>query len=97
MSKGSPIIPIRIHQSDLDRIEAAVRSSNQRRREPPYNRSSWIIAAITEKLDHIARGRKLRIRLTCPTCDRTLDTEPDSKCNHCFPALPPCNPTSSSL
>jgi hypothetical protein len=66
MSKGSPIIPIRINQIDLDRIEAAVRTTNRRRNLAPYTRSSWIMAAIQDKLDHMARSKKAKAKKRQP-------------------------------
>lgn len=64
MSKGSPIIPIRINQIDLDRINAAIAQVNKRRRFAPYTRSSWIMSAIQDKLAHMTRGQKARSKKT---------------------------------
>ena len=58
MSAGSPIVNLRIRQTDLDQIDAAVQSANVNRRAEPYTRSSWIMAAILDKLDHLARSQR---------------------------------------
>ena len=58
MTKGSPIIPIRIQPNLLDQINRAINNANANRRLEPYSRSSWILAAIQDKLAHLARARK---------------------------------------
>lgn len=58
MSKGSKIIPIRMSDMYLDALDAAVRRANRTTRGEPYDRSSWIRKAITEKLDHLLRSSR---------------------------------------
>jgi hypothetical protein len=58
MSKGSPIIPVRIPVELLAELDAKIDTVNDRRKDEPYRRSSFIIAAIREKLDKYKRGNK---------------------------------------
>lgn len=56
MSKGNPIVPIRIPKDLLDKLDEAMFFSGERRREGEWTRSSWIIQAIKDKLAHRARS-----------------------------------------
>lgn len=58
MSKGSKIIPIRLSDLYLAALDRAIVSANKRVKGEPYDRSSWIRKALTEKLDHLARRPK---------------------------------------
>lgn len=58
MSKGSPIIPVRMKQELLDRIQAARASANARRKGPELGLTEWIKQACEEKLAHLARSNK---------------------------------------
>lgn len=58
MSKGSPIVLLRVKQEVLDQIDAAVARSVDTRHDEPYTRSSWIMSAILAKLDHPARAKR---------------------------------------
>lgn len=58
MSKGSPIVPIRIPAELLALVDEQIASSNTRRGDEPWTRSAFIIAAIKEKLDKMERSRK---------------------------------------
>jgi hypothetical protein len=49
MSKGSPIIRVRVPAALLAQVEAKVERS-QDSKDEPYTLSSWIISAIREKL-----------------------------------------------
>jgi len=58
MSKGNPIVQIRLEPSTISKIESSIHSSNLRRQDSPYDLSSWIRHAIKEKLDKLARAKK---------------------------------------
>ncbi len=58
MSAGSKIIPVRIAEPMEIEIREAMQRANKYRREAEYDMSSWIRAAIQEKLDHLHRGRR---------------------------------------
>lgn len=58
MSQGSPIVPIRIPPLQLAAIDAAIASANKSTKGEPYTRSSWILFAIQDKMEHLARGKK---------------------------------------
>jgi len=58
MSKGSPIVPVRIPTSLLETIDAEIAKVNLHWNVIPYTRSTWIIAAIKDKLKHANRSRK---------------------------------------
>ena len=55
--EGSPIVPVRFKPVILAEIDEAIRELNVRRREHPHVRSTFIQAAVREKLDHIKRSR----------------------------------------
>lgn len=60
MSKGNPIIPVRLTPELIAEIEAAIERANDstaRADKEPYTVSEWIRSAIREKLAHGARGR----------------------------------------
>lgn len=57
MSKGSPIVPLRIPEEVLAEIDAKV-SRSLASGNDPHTRSSWILAAIREKLAHLKRGNR---------------------------------------
>jgi hypothetical protein len=58
MSKGSRIVGIRV-EADLEAaIETAIASANYHSRIEPHTLSSWIKAAIREKLAHIQRSKR---------------------------------------
>lgn len=61
MSKGSPIVPVRIPIDLLEAIDREIGAVNVRRTKEPYYRSSFILDAVREKLDKYARGRKKRV------------------------------------
>jgi hypothetical protein len=58
MSKGSPKIILRIPEELIDQIKDCVESANATRKDEPYDVSSWIRAAIAEKIAHTMRSRK---------------------------------------
>ena len=62
MSKGSPIVPLRIPAELLARIDEAIKSANHNRAEAEYNRTSWILHAISEKLAKRQRSNSPRKR-----------------------------------
>jgi hypothetical protein len=56
MSKGSQIVPVRIPAELLGLVDDAVARSVHTRKDGPWTRSSFIIAAIEEKLAKKARS-----------------------------------------
>lgn len=58
MAKGSKIVQVRIPDKMLDAMIIALDKANERRREAPYDMSSWVRAAIVEKLAHLARSNR---------------------------------------
>jgi hypothetical protein len=56
MSKGSPVLTIRIPAELLTLVDAAVARSVATRRDGPWTRSSFILSAIKEKIDKMARS-----------------------------------------
>jgi hypothetical protein len=58
MSKGSPIITLRVNEQLLSDLEDEIRNANFNRKDTPYTRSSWILKAVTEKISHLKRSRK---------------------------------------
>lgn len=57
MSKGSPVIPLRIPQTLLNEMEIVIAQRNTLTLNEPWSRSSFIVAAIREKLAHMERSR----------------------------------------
>lgn len=61
MGKGSPRKTLRLADGLLDLVEDAVRRINrQRKRQEPRTVSSWIVAAVKEKLAHLDRAGRTR-------------------------------------
>ena len=58
MSKGSPIVQVRIEPGLLHCIDTEIQKLNLRTKGEPYNRSSFIVKALKDKLCHIFRSRK---------------------------------------
>jgi hypothetical protein len=56
MSKGSQIVPVRIPAELLGLVDDAVARSAHTRKNGPWTRSSFILAAIEEKLNKMARS-----------------------------------------
>lgn len=63
MSKGSPIVNVRVPAELLSEIEAAVERSQDIRQDGGYTLSSWIIAAIRERIaKHVRSAASGRAR-----------------------------------
>jgi hypothetical protein len=60
MSKGSPVIPLRVPPEVLALVDGAVERSQTARRAGGWSRSSFILEAITEKLAKMKRSRTWR-------------------------------------
>lgn len=58
MSKGNPIIKLRVTPELLDRIRKAIDQNNERRGDQPYDLSGWLRQAVEERLDKLERARK---------------------------------------
>lgn len=78
MSKGSKVIQLRIPSKMLDVMLLALNQANERRREAPYDMSSWIRACIVEKLAHLARSKK-RKDTDRPGTERQADDIPSAE------------------
>lgn len=71
MSKGNPIVKVRIHLDDLAEIVAMLESRNANTREEVWTISDWIRSAIAEKIRKTHAGRKPRVRRERPWHMRT--------------------------
>lgn len=71
--RGKRIIPIRLADELVEQIDQAIASNNDRRADAPYDRTAWIIQAIKERLDKLARGRKAAKRKAGPAGDQAGD------------------------
>lgn len=60
MSKGSRIVLIRIPLELMTKIEKAIVSANASTKAEPYTISSWFRKCVTDKIEHLLRGSKLR-------------------------------------
>lgn len=58
MSKGTPIVALRLARHIIEEIDRQCEASVQVRLEGPHTRTSWILEAIRQKLSHQARARK---------------------------------------
>jgi hypothetical protein len=56
MASGSPILSIRIPAELLELVDQAVARSVATRKDGPWTRSSFILAAVEEKLKKMARS-----------------------------------------
>jgi hypothetical protein len=57
MSRGNPIVQMRVDDEFLQRIDEAIESRNKHSREAPWTRSDWLRQAVLDKLSHIARSK----------------------------------------
>lgn len=62
MSKGNPIVPIRIERPILMEMNAVIRKRNATTRDEPWTRTAFIVTAILEKIKKMERGRKPKKR-----------------------------------
>lgn len=58
MSKGSPIVPIRIPPDLLGEMERVIAARNVVTRGEPWTRTGFVISAIREKLLKMERSRR---------------------------------------
>lgn len=72
MSKGSPIVPLRIPAELLAAIDADVERSIQCDQHPRSTRTAWILSAVLEVLRHRERAKKSRGRRRAARLDREL-------------------------
>jgi hypothetical protein len=73
MSIGTPIATLRIPREIRSQIDAAIDRSKGCRKEGDYTLTTWIIAAIQEKLRHTERRKKQQEKRKCGT--QSLSTE----------------------
>lgn len=58
-SKGTPRYTFRIPQELMDAIDGCIKSRNKHKADDrPWDRTDWMIAAITEKLSKTLRDRR---------------------------------------
>lgn len=57
MSKGSPIVKLRLPGDLQAQVEQEIERTNCNRAAEPFTVSTWIRAAIVEKLAHARRSR----------------------------------------
>lgn len=62
MSKGSPIVTFRLKEDDLEILDETVERNNETRKEELWTRSSWLRAAIEERLRHQERAKNQKWR-----------------------------------
>lgn len=60
MASGSPRIIFRCPPLLLAAIDAEIERTNNNVKVEPYNRSTWVLAAIQAKLAHSLRSRQKR-------------------------------------
>lgn len=72
-NRGSPLVALRIPKQLLQQIDKQIESCNRTRREEPYTRSSFIIAALVERFEKYGRARKASKRKKGPTQQELLD------------------------
>lgn len=60
MSKGSPRIIFRLKEEDLEILDETIDRNNLTVKGEPWRRSSWVRAAIEERLRHQERSRNKR-------------------------------------
>jgi len=56
MAKGSPVLSVRIPVELLALVDEVIARSADTRKDGPWTRSSFIVAAIEEKLEKMARS-----------------------------------------
>lgn len=56
--KGSQIVPVRIEAELLSELDVCIERVNANRHDEPYTRSTFVRAAIREKIDHYRRSGK---------------------------------------
>jgi hypothetical protein len=64
MSRGSPVVVVRVPRALLAAINEAVGSANYHRPWNFYDRAKWLRRCVEEKLAKLARGRRPRRRPT---------------------------------
>lgn len=62
MSKGSPVIRVRVPAELKAAMANAIEQANAYTRDEPYTGSSWIRKAIADKLNHLQRRRLQQAR-----------------------------------
>jgi len=62
MSRGSPIVPVRIPAELLAEIGQVIDGRNERARGAPWTRSEFIVLALREKLAKMERSRSGRAK-----------------------------------
>lgn len=62
MSSGSKIVPVRFPEPMLLALQVAMDKANETRKDEPYDMSSFIRHAVSEKLAKLHRGRRKSTR-----------------------------------
>lgn len=66
MSAGSPIVPIRVPADLLAAVDAVIARTADTRRDGPWTRTSFILSAVREKLQHMHRSNRKNRRHPTP-------------------------------
>jgi hypothetical protein len=74
MSKGSQIVPVRIPVELLGLVDEVVARSVHTRKDGPWTRSSFVIAAIEEKMAKMGRSNGKKKSPVPPTYRRDSST-----------------------
>jgi len=69
MSKGSRIVPVRIPDDLFVRMLCQIEATNERRKQEPFDVSSFIRQALEDKLDHCSRSRCWRKKRGLTGCE----------------------------
>ena len=73
--RGSTIVPVRINDMLLAHIDETIKRVNRTRRDEPFNRSTFLLAAIREKLAKYARSNPTKVK-QCHTSTSSTSTSP---------------------
>jgi hypothetical protein len=93
MSKGSPVIKVRVREPLRARIMDDIHRLNQLPQHGAMTVSDWLILAIEERLNHAARSRQPRRKASvpaitaapqCRACQRICPSPCDG-CGWCLP------------
>jgi hypothetical protein len=66
MSRGSPILQLRVSEDFVLALDVIIAEMNKRRKTKHVTRTSFIWAALQEKIRHMERSKKTRRCITPP-------------------------------
>jgi hypothetical protein len=79
MSKGSPLIAIRLPGDSLQQLDDLIAANNAIKRGEPWTRSSWIRDCVVDKVFHQWRARFKAGVLKADVADRLFGVEESNK------------------